>query len=76
MASISTNYAIEEKKNVLIYFYKDGQVSIHFKALSTSFLLQDDFAFVSLSDPSESLAQGLGISTYPSLGGILKSENG
>jgi hypothetical protein len=53
LSSISVNYAVEQKKNVLIYFYKSDQVSIHFKALSTFSALQDYFVFVSLSDPSE-----------------------
>ena len=35
LSSVSINHAVEQKKNVLVYFYKDGLVSLHFKALST-----------------------------------------
>jgi len=39
LSSISVNHAVEEKKNVLIYFYNEGTVSLHFKALSTMSIL-------------------------------------
>lgn len=52
LPSISINHAVEQRKNVLIYFYNSDQVSLHFKALSTISGLQDHFVFVSLSDPS------------------------
>jgi len=45
--------AVEEKKNVIVYFYNDERVSLHFKALSAVKYLKDDFVFMSVFDPSE-----------------------
>ena len=56
--NLAINYASEEKKNVLIYYYNSGPVSIHFKALSGLAILKDSFRFLSVPDPSETLLEG------------------
>ena len=55
LSNMAINKAMEEKKNVLIYYYSDPIVSIHFKAISAVAILQDDFAFLSLANPSEEM---------------------
>ena len=50
--TIAINHATEEKKNVLIYFYQSGPISLHFKAISGMAILKDSFAFLSVPDPS------------------------
>lgn len=68
---MAINYATEEKKNVLIYYYNDERVSIHYKAISTMKILKDKFAFLSISAPSEELLKGHNFQTLPALGGVL-----
>lgn len=54
--SVSMNYAIEEKKNALTYFYNEGdRVSIHFKAIAAQNFLKDDFVFLSVQSPSKNV---------------------
>ena len=47
----AVNNAVEHRKHTLIYFFNEGQVSIHFKAVSALEWLQDDFFFVSVFQP-------------------------
>ena len=62
---------MEEKKHVIIYLYKKGSVSLHYKALSTMSLLQDNFAFVAIYDPSDDLVQGFGLKKLPAIIGVI-----
>lgn len=50
--NLAVSAAVEEKKNVIVYFYNDDRVSLHFKALSGVRFLKDDFVFMSVFDPS------------------------
>jgi aromatic ring-cleaving dioxygenase len=58
LSNMAINYAVEERKNVLIYYYNDERVSIHVKAVSAMSILQDKFAFLAVSAPSEQLLKG------------------
>jgi hypothetical protein len=53
LMNVATSHALEEKKNVVFYFYEEGRVSIHIKALSALPILKDDFVFMSLTNPSQ-----------------------
>jgi hypothetical protein len=52
MMNVAQSYALESKKNVVFYFYQNGRVSIHIKALSAMQILKDDFVFISVTEPS------------------------
>jgi hypothetical protein len=53
--NMAVSAAVEEKKNVIVYFYNDDRMSLHFKALSGIKYLHDDFVFMSIFDPSEEM---------------------
>ena len=72
---MAVNYATEEKKNVLIYYYNEEKVSIHYKAISTMSILKDKFAFLSISAPSEEILKGHNFQSLPALGGVLASTS-
>ena len=55
MMSVAQSHALEEKKHVVFYFYKTGRVSLHIKALSSLAILRDDFVFMSVTEPSQTL---------------------
>jgi hypothetical protein len=55
LISVAQSYALEEKKNVVFYFYKEGRVSINIKALSALPILKDDFVFMSVTEPSQTI---------------------
>lgn len=55
MMNVAQSYALESKKNVVFYFYQNGRVSIHIKALSAMQILKDDFVFISVTEPSQDL---------------------
>ena len=74
LGNMAINYAVEEKKNVLIYFYTDGLVSLHFKALSTFSILQDNFAFLSISDPSQQVLDSFQVKSVPGIAGVLAAK--
>ena len=67
----AVNNAVEHKKHTLIYFFNDEHVSLHFKAISSLEWLQDDFLFVSVRNPSESLMRDYFIKQLPSIRGAL-----
>ena len=52
-SNLAISHAVEDKKNVIVYFYNDEKISLHFKALSAIKFLKDDFVFMSVYDPSE-----------------------
>lgn len=72
--NLLVSHAVEDKKNVLVYFYDDERISLHFKALSSMQILKDDFVFMSLFDPSETVTQGFQLQKLPSVAGILKAD--
>ncbi len=53
--NVASNYALEEKKTVVMYFYEEGRVSLHIKALSALPILKEDYVFMSVSGVSEDL---------------------
>lgn len=55
MQNIAVSTAVDQKKNAVIYFYKNDEVSVHYKVLSSQPILQDNFAFYSLYKPSDDL---------------------
>jgi hypothetical protein len=57
LLNVAQSYALEEGKNVVFYFYQEGRVSLHVKALSTLPIIKDSYVFMSLSSPSETLIQ-------------------
>lgn len=50
--NVASSAALEEKKNVVFYFYEEGRVSLHIKALSALPILKESFVFMSLTNPS------------------------
>jgi len=50
---LAISSAVEDKKNVIVYFYNDERISLHYKALSAVKYLHDDYVFMSIYDPSE-----------------------
>jgi hypothetical protein len=67
----AVNNAVEHKKHTLIYFFNDEHVSLHFKAISALEWLQDDFLFVSVHNPSETLMKDYFIKSLPAIRGAL-----
>jgi hypothetical protein len=55
--NLAVSSAVEEKKNVIVYFYNDERVSLHYKALSAVKFLKDDFVFMSVFDPSDTYTE-------------------
>jgi hypothetical protein len=53
LSNMAISHATEDKKNVVVYYYNNDKVSIHFKALSSLRILQEDFVFLALFNPSE-----------------------
>jgi hypothetical protein len=45
--------AAQEGKYVLIYYYNDEAVSLHFKAISGLKIFSDDFVFLAYSNPPQ-----------------------
>lgn len=74
MQNVAINTAVEQRKHVVIYFYDRDDVSVHFKVLSSNPLLQDNFAFYSLYQPSEDLMASYNLKELPTVGGILAAE--
>eukprot|EP00347_Sterkiella_histriomuscorum_P011459 403372372 len=71
--NLAVSSAVEEKKNVIVYFYNDERMSLHFKALSGVKYLHDDFVFMSVFDPSQEMLQQFQIQQLPAVAGILKA---
>ncbi len=71
--NLAISAAVEEKKNVIVYFYNDDRISLHFKALSGVKFLKDDFMFMSVFDPSETYLEAFQMKSLPAVGGILKA---
>ncbi len=71
LMNVAQSHALEEKKTVVMYFYKEGRVSIHIKALSALPILKEDYVFMSVSGASEDLMKSLQIQKLPGLAGIL-----
>lgn len=71
LMNVASSYALEEKKTVVMYFYKEGRVSIHIKALSTLPILKDDYVFMSVSGASDDLIQSMQIQKLPAIVGIM-----
>lgn len=71
MMNVAQSHALEEKKHVVFYFYKTGRVSLHIKALSSLAILRDDFVFMSVTEPSQTLIDSFQIQKMPSIAGIL-----
>jgi len=57
LMNVASSAALEEKKNVVFYFYEEGRVSLHIKALSTLPILKESFVFMSLTNPSQQMAE-------------------
>jgi len=72
--SLANQYtSLEEHKHLIYYLYDDDKgVDINFKALSVDPWMQDDFAFVSLYNPSQQLRQGQ--PSLPTVAGFLRME--
>jgi hypothetical protein len=62
---------VEEKKNVVFYFYQEGRVPLHLKALSAMQILKDDFVFMSVTGPSQDLMDTFQLQKLPALAGLL-----
>lgn len=71
--NMAVSAAVEEKKNVIVYFYSDDKISLHFKALSAVKYLHDDFVFMSIFEPSEQILEAFQVRQLPAVGGILKA---
>lgn len=70
--NLAHQYTYEDNKNLVMYLYDDENgVDINYKALSQDSWLQDDFAFVSIYNPSEKLRNE---ETLPSVAGYLKAQ--
>jgi hypothetical protein len=69
--NVATSVVVEEKKNVVFYFYETDRVSLHVKALSALPILRDSFVFMSLTNPSQQFAEQFQISKMPTIAGIL-----
>lgn len=68
----AVNNAVEHRKHTLIYFYSgDEDINIHFKAISSLEWLQDDFLFVSVRNPSQTLMKDYFINKLPAIRGAL-----
>jgi hypothetical protein len=70
--NVGQSHLLEEKKTVVFYFYDEGQVSLHFKALSGLSILKDDFVFMSCSNPSQQLMESLQIRSLPGVAGLIE----
>lgn len=55
LLNVAQSHALEEKKTVVFYFYNEGRVSLHIKALSVLPILKKDFVFMSLTQPSQTM---------------------
>jgi len=75
LSNMAQTYAVDEQKHILLYFYKEGRISPHIKALSTHPFLKEEVVFFSIFEPSQNLVEGLQLRQLPALGGVLKAEN-
>jgi hypothetical protein len=50
---MAMNAAVEQRKYSVIYYYAEGTIPIHYKALSEVLILKDDFIFLALANPDE-----------------------
>jgi hypothetical protein len=71
LLNVAQSYAVEEKKNVVFYFYQEGRVPLHLKALSAMQILKDDFVFMSVTGPSQDLMDTFQLQKLPALAGLL-----
>lgn len=55
LMNVAQSHALEDKKIVVFYFYNEGRVSLHIKALSGLAILKKDFVFMSLTQPSQTM---------------------
>ena len=55
LMNVAQSHALEDHKNVIFYFYEEGRVSLHIKALSVLPILKDSYVFMSLTNPSETI---------------------
>lgn len=67
---LAQKYTKEENKTLIFYLYDDVKgVDINFKALSVDPWMEDDFAFVSIHNPSDKLRDG---ENLPTVAGALR----
>lgn len=71
LMNVASSHALEEKKTVVFYFYDQGDVSLHVKALSALPIIKESFVFMSVSDPSDYLRDGFKMQQLPFVGGIM-----
>jgi hypothetical protein len=57
---------------VVFYFYSEGRVSLHIKALSALPILKDDFVFMSISGPSQNIIDSFQLKKLPTIAGLLR----
>lgn len=69
------NAAVEQRKYSVIYYYDEGKISLHFKALSEMAILKEDFIFLALSNPDEQTLTSLQIKKMPALAGVIPPKN-
>ena len=72
--NIVIGHAVEDKKNVIIYFYNDERISLHIKALSAMPILKEDFVFVAVYGPEAETLKGFNINQLPGVAGVIKAE--
>ena len=71
LTNIVSSVAMEDRKNIVIYFYNEDRVSLHIKALSTLPVLKDDYVFMSVSSPSQQLLETFQVKQLPNIAGVL-----
>jgi hypothetical protein len=77
MQTIAQQVSIEDKKFAIFYMYKKGDVSIHYKALTTLEIFKDSVAFHSIFQPSSTITEALQLKKLPAIMGVMpaKDEN-
>ena len=69
--NVAQSHALEDKKNVVFYFYSEGRVSLHIKALSALPILKNNFVFMSISGPSQNIIDIYQLKKLPTIAGLL-----
>ena len=67
----AVNNAVELRKHTLILFFDEPHISLQYKAISALEWLQDDFVFVSVRNPSQTLQKDYFIKKMPAVRGAL-----